>query len=209
MSDITPLIAERNQIHNKFVEVTIQLTWTSNDRRHTVHQRENLHSQQICENHNTTDLEIERPTSPHSPKQTQDSSGFRRAKASVSGSRSKCQTRPRGPTACLAPINLLRVRADTGKCRTWQKQGINTYCCISQKKLPSTLGRDVATPALILYGIHSSRLKKNSCESIQISAQQPPLWTCDLARVRNQGQQLLSWNCDRGPVFANIENTLV
>ena len=150
---------ERKQIHNKFAEVTIQLTWKSNVRRHTAHQRKKLNSQQICGSHNSTDLEIECPTSPRSPKQTQDSSGFCTAEASVSESRSKCQTRPRGPTACLAHINLLRGHAITEKCRTCRKtRNRYTLLYFPEKQLSSsTLGRDVATPALILFGVHSKK----------------------------------------------------
>ena len=112
MSDVTPLIEER---------------------------------QQICRSHNTTDLEIKCQTSCRSSTreikftanlrkntiQLISKSNVRRhlihrsrhrivqvsvgAEASVSESRSQCHTRPRGPTACLAPINLLRGHAITEK----------------------------------------------------------------------------------------------
>ena len=115
MSDVTPLIGERQQVCRSHNTTDLEIKCQTSCRSST---REIKFTTNFAKKHNSTDLEIERPTSPHSPKQTQDSAGFRRAEASVSESRSQCRTRPRGPTACLAPINLLRGHAITEKCRT-------------------------------------------------------------------------------------------
>ena len=194
MSDVTPLIEERNWIHNKFAEVTIQLTWKSNVRRHLAHRSR----------HRIVQVSVGRRRQFQSPEANVRQGLVVQQLAFVS---------VRHKSKCLTLINLLRGRAITDKCCTCRKTRNRYTLLYFPEKQPSssTLERDVQTPVLMLFGVHSKKKKHkmNSCESIQISAQQPPLWTCDLARVRNQGQQPLSWKCDSGPMFANIENTRV